>query len=326
MLTESPNGQTVISTSAVEMGYTACATIGVTLSSPAFFPLRREPVTTTSFASALRFPKLRVLEVRQVRKRMVSDELSRVHLTSPAKEFRLAKALRKIECGLLILGLALVAIYVGAYAHRTILSRAALDNFRSRTQESTALAHAGLSSAQNVDFSLWSQKRIADYEQSLAQNAAPTVALLQIPKIHLEVPVLDSTDDLALNRGVGHIAGTGQPGQDGNVGIAGHRDGFFRGLKDVGIGDTIELVTPNRTISYVVDQIQLVEPSDVSVLSARTHASLTLVTCYPFYFVGSAPQRYIVQASTSDSGLAHAGTDQQEKAVARKSDSGPRYQ
>ena len=238
----------------------------------------------------------------------------------------MAKVLRKIEGGLLVLGLALVAIYVGAYAHRTILSRAALNNFRNQTQESAKLASASLANSHSVDFSLWSQKRIADYEQSLAQSVAPTVAVLQIPKIHLEVPVLDGTDDLALNRGVGRIAGTGQPGQDGNIGIAGHRDGFFRALKDVGIGDTIELVTPNRTISYVVDQIQLVDPSDVSVLSARTRASLTLVTCYPFYFVGSAPQRYIIQASTSDSGLAHAGTDQQEKSVARKSDTGPRYQ
>ena len=125
----------------------------------------------------------------------------------------------------------------------------------------------------------------------------PPLAVLRIPKVHLEVPVLDGTDDLTLNRGVGHIVGTVRPGEDGNIGIAGHRDGFFRALKDVGPGDTIELVTPKRVVRYAVDQIVLVRPEDVSVLQPRSRPSLTLVTCYPFYFVGSAPQRYIVQAS-----------------------------
>ena len=105
------------------------------------------------------------------------------------------------------------------------------------------------------------------------------------------------TDDLSLNRAVGHIAGTALPGDSGNVGIAGHRDGFFRGLKDIVTGDTIEITTQAKTDTYVIDQITIVNPSDVSVLAPRSQPSVTLVTCYPFYFVGSAPQRYIVQAS-----------------------------
>jgi sortase A len=99
---------------------------------------------------------------------------------------------------------------------------------------------------------------------------------------------------------VGHIGGTMRPGENGNIGIAGHRDGFFRVLKDVGPGDAIELATTSRTDTYVVDQIVLVSPNDVSVLQPRSISSLTLVTCYPFYFVGSAPQRYIVQASITN--------------------------
>src|SRR5208283_4723148 len=83
----------------------------------------------------------------------------------------------------------------------------------------------------------------------------------------------------------------------GNLGIAGHRDGFFRGLKDVAQGDVIELVRPGKSDLYVIDRIQIVSPKDVSVLNSTAMPSLTLVTCFPFYFVGGAPQRYVVNAS-----------------------------
>jgi sortase A len=151
------------------------------------------------------------------------------------------------------------------------------------------------------NFALWSGKRIKDYQESLAMQFSPAVAILRVPKIHLEVPVLEGTDDLTLNRGVGRIPGTARLGEEGNVGIAGHRDGFFRGLKDVSAGDSVDLVTPKGVESYVVDRVLIVNPSDTSVLQSRTEPSLTLVTCYPFYFVGSAPQRYVVQAVLTDS-------------------------
>jgi sortase A len=99
-----------------------------------------------------------------------------------------------------------------------------------------------------------------------------------------------------LNRGLGWIEGTSRPGEDGNVGIAGHRDGFFRALQDVGPGDVVELETAGSTRQYRVDSIQIVEPNAVHVLAPTDTAVLTLVTCYPFYHVGPAPQRFIVQA------------------------------
>ena len=123
------------------------------------------------------------------------------------------------------------------------------------------------------------------------------MAVLHIPKLNLEVPVFDGTDELTLNRGAGRIIGTARLGEVGNVGIAAHRDGFFRGLQDVGAGDTIELKLPDRTERYRVTGIQITTPENVSVLQPTVKASLTLVTCYPFYFVGSAPQRYIVHAA-----------------------------
>jgi sortase A len=195
----------------------------------------------------------------------------------------------------------LIAIYAAAYIHLTVLSRAELRRFHEDQISKSGEIATGFNSAEtHSDFGTWSEKRILAYQQSLGEHVDPPLAVLRISKVHLEVPVLEGTDDLILNRGVGHILGTVRPGEDGNVGIAGHRDGFFRVLKDVHPGDTIELSTSSHTDTYIVDQIVVVHPDDASVLQPRSISSLTLVTCYPFYFVGSAPERYIVQASMSD--------------------------
>jgi sortase A len=176
--------------------------------------------------------------------------------------------------------------------------------------ESRAALDAGLGKpARNLapvsvlpSLALWSSKRIQAFRESLTQEYRPAIAILRIPKIQLEVPVLEGTDELTLNRGVGLISETAYPGSDkGNIGIAGHRDGFFRGLKDIGPGDRIQMVLQEgQTENYIVDRILIVAPSDISVLSSRSTPSLTLVTCYPFYYVGTAPRRYIVQASKTD--------------------------
>ncbi len=204
---------------------------------------------------------------------------------------------RTLEWLLLAGGLLLIGVYVGARIHRSALSHAEVDRFKNKVLVSKELDAGPEAVGKKPDFSLWSTKRIQEYEESLAAHFAPALALLRIPKIDLEVPILEGTDDLSLNRAVGHIAGTPKPGESGNIGIAGHRDGFFRGLKDVSTGDTIEIVTQDGVNRYVIDEITVVKPTDVSVLSPRAQPSVTLVTCYPFYFIGSAPQRYIVRAS-----------------------------
>jgi len=211
------------------------------------------------------------------------------------------RCLVRLECLLAITGGLLLALYVGARLHSGVLSRAEVQRFRSQYVNSRTEPTGTMRATDRPDFTLWSEKRIREYQESLAGQFAPATAILRIPKIRLEVPVLDGTDDLSLNRAVGLIAGTARPGNNGNIGIAGHRDGFFRGLKDVSLGDTIEIETQKQTTTYRIDRMVIVEPSDVSVLATREHPSLTLVTCYPFYFVGSAPQRYIVQASLIDS-------------------------
>jgi sortase A len=203
---------------------------------------------------------------------------------------------------LLLVGVLLIVIYVAAHIHRTILLRAELRRFQDSQSRQPGRIATDFSPAVEAqsDFGTWSEKRILAYEHSLGQRIDPPLAVLRISKVHLEVPVLEGTDDLILNRGVGHILGTVRPGKEGNIGIAGHRDGFFRVLKDVRPGDTVELSTSSRTDTYIVDQTVIVHPDDASVLQPRSTSSLTLVTCYPFYFLGSAPERYIVQASMVD--------------------------
>jgi sortase A len=146
------------------------------------------------------------------------------------------------------------------------------------------------------DQRLWSPVRVDAWRNALREPAPAPIAVLRIPKLRLEVAVLPGTDDRTLDRAVGHIDGTARPGTDGNLGIAGHRDGFFRGLKDITSGDVIEVDTMEGTDVYRVDQIRVVNPEDVWVLDPTPTRTLTLVTCHPFYFIGPAPHRFIVRA------------------------------
>jgi sortase A len=123
------------------------------------------------------------------------------------------------------------------------------------------------------------------------------IGRLAIPRLNLAVMVREGADEGTLSRAVGHIPGTALPGNVGNVGLAGHRDTFFRALRNIRTDDTIELETTAGTYRYVVKSTRIVTPRDVSVLQASGGETLTLVTCYPFYYVGSAPKRFIVHAA-----------------------------
>jgi sortase A len=211
------------------------------------------------------------------------------------------RSLNKLERLLLFFGILLVSVYVANRVYSAIYSHASMQSFWAHEAsaelvvEAQSVWHSGI-----PDFRLWSEKRIRGYQTSLAANVSPPLGVLEISAIQLRVPVLEGTDDLTLDRAVGHITGTAPLGEPGNIGIAGHRDGFFRGLKDVRVGETIDVYTQRGSSRYVVDEIQTVSPDDVSVLAPRAKPSLTLVTCYPFYFVGSAPLRYIVHATAAD--------------------------
>ncbi len=146
------------------------------------------------------------------------------------------------------------------------------------------------------DTTLWSPKRIEDYNTALEANGDAPHAVLNIEHLNIRVPVYNGADDFNLNRGVARIIGTGRIGETGNLGIAGHRDGFFRPLKDIQLGDRLELQTYFGTEVYEVSSIDIIDPSELHVLAPTDTPTVTLVTCYPFYHVGHAPQRFIVKA------------------------------
>ena len=206
-----------------------------------------------------------------------------------------------IERGAWIIGLGALAIWGGVYIAGKVGARQDLARFealRTPTPETRAGAEhaASLPQAATPDLALWDVKRVKAWQAALTRPAPPPLAILRIPTIHLEVAVLPGTDDFVLDRAVGHIDDTALPGVDGNSGIAGHRDGFFRGLKDIADGDVIEIETLNARQLYRVERTWIVDQEDVSVLDPTPVPSLTLVTCYPFYYIGSAPQRFIVRA------------------------------
>jgi len=215
--------------------------------------------------------------------------------------------IRKGERIFLAIGLALLAIWAGARFYSSLASRDAIERFQADAAAAPGVGNGALAWDSSIpdsatDFTLWNPKRVIAYKDSLSAKTDLPLAILRIPKIKLVVPVFNDTDELTLNRGVGRILGTAQIGQLGNLGIAGHRDGFFRGLKDVGRDDIVELIRPGRTDQYVITQVQIVKPEDVSVLASTPTPTLTLVTCFPFCYVGNAPQRYVVTASYQTSG------------------------
>ena len=207
----------------------------------------------------------------------------------------------RLEIGLLFCGMLLISVYVGSRFYGAIYSRSSLREFwASQADAQTAVEASPQSQSRLPDFRLWSAGRIQKYHASLLMKVPAPLGVIEIPSLGLQVPILEGTDDLALERGVGHIAGTASLDESGNIGIAGHRDGFFRGLKDIHLGDRIDIESRQGNSHYRVDEIQIVSPNDISVLQPRTKPSLTLVTCYPFYFAGSAPSRYIVHATLAN--------------------------
>lgn len=192
-----------------------------------------------------------------------------------------------------ILGTTLLTFYFGAHYWGEHQRREGLASF-AEVQEPAPVAW--LSDAQAVETMPARMPSVAAAEA--AQDAV--IAVLRIPGIELEVPVYQGTTEHVLRRGAGLIAGTAFPGSTGNVGIAAHRDTHFRGLKDVATGDLIELGTLDQTLVYRITTLEVVGPGDVHVLDDTGEPMLTLVTCYPFYFVGNAPQRYVVRATVAN--------------------------
>ncbi|MEP4148239.1 MAG: class D sortase [Halioglobus sp.] len=155
------------------------------------------------------------------------------------------------------------------------------------------------------DMSLWAPGRVVDYQNSLGAELPPVMGVLEVPSVDLEVPIYQTASDLVMDRAAGVIDGMAYPHEGGNIGISGHRDGYFRVLKDVQVGDTIVLQTLEGEKRFKIDATTIVEKTDTTLLKDTRDQTVTLVTCYPFYFVGHAPQRFIVTASLDTTYVNH---------------------
>ncbi len=185
----------------------------------------------------------------------------------------------------------LYALELGMWSVGVLLTAVALTTFL-RSEVRASQAEELL-----PDMQLWSESRKAAYLEAIESEPAPLLGTLHMPSLDITVPVYDTASDLNMDRGSGVIDGMSYPHEPGHIGIAGHRDGFFRALKDAQVGEVLILQTINGEKRFQIDELLIVEPDDSHYLQDTVEQRLTVVTCYPFYFAGSAPQRFLVRAS-----------------------------
>lgn len=161
-------------------------------------------------------------------------------------------------------------------------------------------AHAYQAREQNA-FERSQIKNVSQSKEPALVGEGGVIGEMEVPRLGLKIIVEQGDSGRILRRAVGHIPETALPGQSGNVALAGHRDSFFRPLRDIRSGDVITLKTRNAEFQYQVESTAVVPPSDVSVLQASSGRTLTLITCFPFYYVGAAPNRFVVRAHQMES-------------------------
>jgi sortase A len=204
------------------------------------------------------------------------------------------------ERALLAIGIVCLGIFVWSWLDAKLYEReqnARLEQALTRPAAETDSFESLRKGAERVQVTQKEKKE--EVPPPPAPEPGELVGRLAIPRLGLTALVLEGVDKKTLRRGAGHIPATALPDPDkdeGNVGIAAHRDSHFRALKDIQEDDTIELTTLDGTLRYRVEWTKIVKPADVSVLEPTDEPALTLVTCYPFYYVGSAPERFIVRA------------------------------
>lgn len=202
----------------------------------------------------------------------------------------------RVEQLLGLMSAALLVGYLSVRAQAELHRRADLQGYAA-TEHAGQVGQAPTRTAAAADQSYWSDSRKRAYQESLSQPTAAIMGVLRIDAANLEVPIYGDTSGTHLNRGAGVIAGMALPGHGGNLGIAGHRDGYFRVLKDVRVGDVIEVYTRATRYEYRIRRISIVDESDTRALADSSEPLITLVTCFPFYHLGHAPQRYVVQGA-----------------------------
>jgi sortase A len=220
---------------------------------------------------------------------------------------------RILELGCWAIGAVLIALYFGARAYGESERKDGIIKFSEARAAMTTAAASSLSPVARGETRLSEgvrSEKVQELENGAREGrtggqlgvevSERPLAVLRIHRVALELPVYGDVGERNLNRGAGLIAGTGMPGGEGNVAIAAHRDSYFRVLEHVVVGDLIALESLAGAQQYRVTELSIVEPDDLTPLQEVGVPALTLVTCYPFHFVGSAPQRYIVHAVATD--------------------------
>lgn len=201
------------------------------------------------------------------------------------------------ERALLLIGILCLGIYAWSRLDTWLFDRAQ----SARLEQALAHPEKKRPAAETDSFESFRKGAERELPEKKPSTPAPAegdlIGRIAVERLGVSAIVLEGVGNRELRRGAGHIPATPLPGQgEGNVGIAAHRDSFFRALKDIREDDTIELTTLDGTFRYKVEWTKIVKPADVSVLEPTDEPALTLVTCYPFYYVGSAPERFIVRA------------------------------
>lgn len=206
--------------------------------------------------------------------------------------------LRWIERALLLVGL----VCLGAYAYAWADAKYTQHKEQKLLEEALARQQARVTPASESDsLGAFQEARSPEPPREPGPQGS-LVGRIEIPRIGVSAIVLEGVDKKTLRRGVGRIPGTSVSGEDGNIGLAAHRDGFFRGLRDIRKNDIVTLKTVEGTYNYQVEWTEVVQPQDTHVLDETEGPAITLVTCYPFSYVGPAPQRFIVRARRVEEG------------------------
>ena len=179
-----------------------------------------------------------------------------------------------------------MVMYAGIYQRYQSRKFEQLERLQIQTQNDAAIKEAAVPQG----------PRRPIVEEVLDLREGDLVGKLEVPRIGISVMVLQGMGKHTLILGAGHVPGTPLPGADGNVAIAAHRDTFFRRMEAIQPGDSIQVSTALRTYEYVVASTEIVDPEDTRVIESRARPELTLITCYPFYFVVAAPKRFVVHA------------------------------
>ncbi len=219
-----------------------------------------------------------------------------------------AKWLRRFEIALTVVGTLLIGVAVAATVYRW--------NYQARQERAifhgsgaVAPIHSESAAApihtDRAATSILTDSAIAPIQHDGAVTPLPAdpaidplaLGRIEIPRIGVTAIVREGADDETLALAVGHVLGTARPGEAGNTVLAGHRDTFFRGLRNIRMNDRVRIVTPPRSFEYRVVSLGVIKPEETRVLDQTSYEALTLVTCYPFQFVGHAPNRFIVRAA-----------------------------